>query len=95
MHALNRITTLTHFAVLPNIRDGILLHTGNWSTDDQVWDATMDMPNSSGCIHAHPADVERIYELLVGLGVFVNENPFSGKDYPFKPQGVGVIELVD
>lgn len=79
----------------PKIRDGILIHTGNWSTAEQSWDPTMDMPNSSGCIHAHPADVEKIYNLLVGLGVQVNNNPFSGKNYPYKPQGIGVIELVD
>lgn len=55
----------------------------------------MDMPNSSGCIHAHPEDVEAIYKILVGLGVKVNDNTFSGKNYPYKPQGVGVIELID
>ena len=27
--------------LLPNIRDGILLHTGNWSTSTQPWDNTM------------------------------------------------------
>lgn len=54
------------------------------------------MPNSSGCIHAHPADVEAIYNILTQkLGVKVNENTFSGKNYPYKPQGIGVIELVD
>jgi hypothetical protein len=25
----------------------------------------------------------------------VNDNTFSGKNYPYKPQGVGVIELID
>ncbi len=54
------------------------------------------MPNSSGCIHAHPSDVEAIYSILTQkLGVKVNENTFSGKNYPYKPQGIGVIELVD
>jgi hypothetical protein len=81
--------------VLPNIRDGLLVHTGNWTTSEVDWKPSKDMPNSSGCIHAHPNDVERIYTILTGLGVEVRENPFSGKNYPYKPQGVGVIELID
>ena len=55
----------------------------------------MDMPNSSGCIHGHPSNVEEIYNALVKLGVKVNPNTFSGKNYPYKPQGIAVIELVD
>jgi hypothetical protein len=81
--------------LLPNIRDGLLIHTGNWSTATQTWDVDMDMPNSSGCIHGHPEDVEQIYEILLAQGVKVNPNTYSGKNYPYKPQGVGVIELVD
>lgn len=81
--------------LLPNIRDGILIHTGNWTTSTQVWDESKDMPNSSGCIHGHPTDVENIYNILVGLGVKVNDNTYSGKNYPYKAQGVGVIELID
>ena len=38
----------------PNIRDGLLIHTGNWSTPGRPWDASMEMPNSSGCVHVHP-----------------------------------------
>jgi hypothetical protein len=71
------------------------VHTGNWTTDSAQWLPTMDMPNSAGCIHAHPEDVERIYQLLVAQGVEVRDNPFSGKNYPYKPQGVGVVELID
>ena len=81
--------------VLPNIRDGILIHTGNWSTATAAWDSSMSMPNSAGCIHAHPEDVERIYRALVSQGVVIRDNPFSGKNYPYQPQGVGVIELID
>lgn len=80
---------------MPNIRDGLLIHTGNWTTETVDWKPTMDMPNSSGCIHAHPHDVEKIYNILIGLGVTVNQNTFSGKNYPYKAQGVGVIELID
>jgi hypothetical protein len=81
--------------LVPTIRDGLLIHTGNWSTNSQVWTPTMDMPNSSGCVHVHPNDADQIYHLLLSLGVTVNKNPFSGKNYPYKPQGIGVIELVD
>jgi len=79
--------------LLPNIRDGMLIHTGNWTTagHGEFDPLTMDMPNSSGCLHAHPNDIERIYKALVGIGVEVNDNTFSGKDYPYKPQGVAVI----
>jgi len=79
----------------PNIRDGILLHTGDWSTSSKQWDSSMDMPNSSGCIHGHPEDVERIYKELVNLGVKVNDNTYGGKNYPYKPQGIAVVERVD
>lgn len=91
----------THFTpipfpiVLPNIRDGILVHTGNWTTSTVQWTPRHDMPNSAGCIHGHPADVEKIYSILVSIGVEVRDNTFSGKNYPYKPQGVGVIELID
>lgn len=81
--------------MLPNIRDGILLHTGNWTTDEVDWTPEVDMPNSSGCVHAHPTEVQAIYEALLSLGVKVNDNPFSGKNYPYQPQGVAVVELID
>jgi len=83
------------FTLLPYIRDGQLIHTGDWSTASVDWKPTMDMPNSSGCIHAHPEDVKKIASLLEGLGVTANENPFSGKNYPYKPQGIAVIQLID
>jgi hypothetical protein len=62
------ILRLTQSAVVPNIRDGLLLHTGNWTTSEVDWKPSKDMPNSSGCVHAHPSDVERIYTILTGLG---------------------------
>lgn len=53
--------------VISDIRNGILLHTGEWKD----WKPTEDMPNSHGCevaplqltdvlsgIHAHPEDVK-------------------------------------
>jgi len=81
--------------LLPNIRDGILIHTGNWSTSTKAWTPEDPMPDSSGCIHAHPSDVQQIYEILVKIGVKVNPNTYSGKNYPYKPQGICVIELID
>eukprot|EP01036_Dinobryon_divergens_P022449 gene22449-30706_t len=84
--------------VLPNIRDGILLHTGDWThaSTGEHWTPNEDMPNSAGCMHAHPDDVELVYKILVDkLGVQVRANPFSGKNYPYTPQGVGFIQLID
>ena len=79
----------------PNIRDGILLHTGNWTTDTVDWDNSMAMPDSSGCVHGHPNDVERVYRELIKIGVEIHDNTFSGKDYPYKPQGIAVVERID
>lgn len=82
--------------LLPNIRDGILLHTGNWNTASTgPWLPSEDMPNSSGCIHSHPESVQKIYETLIAQGVVVNPNTYSGKNYPYKPQGIAVIEYID
>jgi len=79
----------------PNIRDGILLHTGNWTSASHPWDETMTMPDSAGCVHGHPTDVEKVASLLASIGVVANPNTFSGKNYPYKPQGIAVVELVD
>ena len=46
-------------------------------------------------MHSHPEHVERIYKALVREGVTINENTFSGKDYPYSPQGIAVIEQQD
>lgn len=79
--------------LLPNIRDGILIHTGNWTSGGYT--PFTNMPNSAGCMHSHPEHVERIYQALVREGVVVNDNTFSGKNYPYKPQGIAVIEQQD
>jgi len=68
----------------PNLRSGILMHTGEWPG----WDPTMAMPNSDGCMHGHPADIEAVWRDLVDLGVKVHENPFSSVNYPYAPQGL-------
>lgn len=77
--------------VLPHLRNGILLHTGEWPG----WRPSMDMPNSEGCIHAHPDDIHLIWKMLAGIGVQVRKNPYGELPYPFKPQGLISIELVD
>jgi hypothetical protein len=46
------------------------------------------MPNSDGCIHAHPKDIEQIWQILIGLGVEVRENPGGAQPYPYQPQGL-------
>ncbi len=65
------------------------------SKDKSKWNPSEDMPNSSGCVHGHPEDVERVYELLLSLGVVVNPNTYSGQNYPYTPQGVAVVQLMD
>ena len=81
--------------LLPHIRDGILIHTGNWTTDNGKWHPSMSMPNSAGCVHAHPLDIERIYNALTKLGVVANDNPFSGANYPYEPQGIAIVQQMD
>ena len=71
--------------LLPNIRDGVLMHTGEWPQ----WDVDMQMPNSAGCIHTHPTDLDTVNTIATQyLGVTVNPNPYSGRNYPYSPQGI-------
>ncbi|KAG2374871.1 hypothetical protein C9374_010245 [Naegleria lovaniensis] len=70
------------FYIYPKIRSGILLHTGEWSSYHP-------MPNSHGCIHAQPQDIERIAQILKNdLGVVAHENLFGKYPYPFQQQGL-------
>jgi len=48
----------------------------------------------AGCVHAHPEDIAIVWRKLVSIGVQVRENPFGQQPYPFKPQGIAVIEQV-
>lgn len=76
---------------LSDYRDGILIHTGEWAN----WDPSKSMPNSNGCVHIHPKDMETIDDILKNeLGVIVNENPFGKTPYPYKPQGLLSIDEV-
>lgn len=61
-------------------RNGILMHTGEW----QNWTPKQPMPNSHGCVHAHPTDAKKVFSLLIDLGVVVRKNPFNSIHYPFK-----------
>jgi len=71
-------------------RNGILMHTGEW----QGWDPSQPMPNSHGCIHAHPDAIETVWRLLVELGVVVRNNTDGALPYPYKPQGLLSVELI-
>jgi len=74
--------------ILPHIRNGILLHTGQWLG----WNVSMQLPNSNGCIHAPPSAIERVWKILVSLGVQVRKNPYGILPYPYKPQGLLSVE---
>jgi hypothetical protein len=71
-------------------RNGILMHTGEW----QGWDPSQPMPNSHGCIHAHPDAIQAVWQLLVQLGVVVRNNTDGALPYPYKPQGLLSVELI-
>lgn len=73
---------------VPHIRDGILLHTGEWPSVNP-------MPNSAGCIHSHPECIEAIWHILVSLGVKVHPNTGGTLPYPYEPQGLLSVECVD
>jgi len=71
-------------------RNGILMHTGEW----QGWDPSQPMPNSHGCIHGHPDDINAVWQLLVQLGVVVRNNTDGALPYLYKPQGLLSVELI-
>jgi len=77
--------------VISDIRDGILMHTGEWPN----WNPTMPMPNSHGCVHGHPQDIEQVWQLLVSIGVQVRPNTFGALPYPYPTQGLLSIEQID
>ena len=66
------------------LRDGILLHTGEWPN----WSPPMTMPNSLGCIHSWPESIQRVWQTLVELGVQVRNNTNGNLPYPYKSQGL-------
>ena len=79
--------------ILPQFRYGILMHTGEWAQYSS-WTPPKPMPNSEGCIHAYPEDIQKVASLLESWGVVANKNPFGEQPYPFQPQGIlSVYEL--
>ncbi|KYR00421.1 hypothetical protein DLAC_03176 [Tieghemostelium lacteum] len=79
------------YTIISNIRDGILLHTGEWPN----WNPSMPMPNSHGCIHSHPDDIYQISQILPTLGVQMRQNTYGQLPYPYQPQGILSIELIE
>ena len=80
--------------LLPAIRNGVLVHTGAWGNYSS-WTPKEPMPNSDGCVHAHPEAIHAIWRLLVErCGVEVRPNSGGKRPYPYKPQGlVAVFEV--
>ncbi len=76
--------------VAPNIRNGLLVHTGEWSG----WTPSDPMPNSNGCIHGHPDAIKGVWKALVGIGVEVRQNTFGKLPYPYKSQGLLSVEEI-
>jgi len=77
--------------VISDIRDGILMHTGEWKN----WDPSKPMPNSHGCIHGHPEDIKKVWKILVSIGVRVRPNTDGKLPYPYVPQGILSLEQID
>lgn len=77
--------------LLPHHRNGILLHTGEWSG----WTPSEDMPDSAGCVHTLPEMVKRIWKTAVALGAVVRKNTNGALPYPYTPQAVASVFLID
>ena len=77
--------------LLPHIRNGILMHTGEWPG----WSPPEDMPDSAGCIHSWPENIERVYKALVSIGVKIRPNTNGKIPYPYRPQGLLSVELIE
>lgn len=81
--------------LVPSVRNGILVHTGEWSQYSN-WQPPMNMPNSEGCIHSWPTFINSVWNILVNdCGVTVNQNTGGSLPYPYKPQGLLSVELID
>jgi len=77
--------------IISDIRDGILMHTGEWPH----WNSSMPMPNSHGCIHGHPEDINKVWKILVSIGVQIRPNTDGKLPYPYPPQGILSVEQID
>jgi len=78
--------------LVPHIRNGLLVHTGEWAG----WTPDKPMPNSDGCVHGHPTDIDKIAQILQEqLHVKARNNTFGQLPYPYKPQGLISIQEVN
>jgi peptidoglycan hydrolase-like protein with peptidoglycan-binding domain len=80
--------------LVPLVRDGILMHTGEWANVSS-WQPPQPMPNSNGCIHAWPQSIYTVWQTLIALGVQVRNNTNGQLPYPYKPQGLFSVFLLD
>lgn len=81
--------------LVPNIRDGLLIHTGEWA-QYSPWHPPLPMPNSHGCIHTWPHSVYDIWQrLTLDMGVKVRPNTNGALPYPYKSQGLLSVQLMD
>jgi hypothetical protein len=77
--------------LLPHHRSGILLHTGQWGA---AWQPPMSMPNSAGCVHTWPNNVERVWKTALSLGAVIRNNTNGKQPYPYRPQALASVYLV-
>jgi peptidoglycan hydrolase-like protein with peptidoglycan-binding domain len=80
-----------------SIRSGILLHTGNFSSWSgyEGWHVPLEMPDSHGCIHSYWENISSIADTLRQLGVEARPNTNGAMPYPYEPQGLLSVEVVD
>jgi len=76
--------------LISNLRNGILVHTGKWSAS-----RPSPMPNSLGCVHAYAQDVEKVWQILVSIGVEVRQNTLGALPYPYTSQGLVSVYQID
>ena len=72
-------------------RSGILVHTGEWLG----WGGPgHPMPDSMGCVHAHPADVATIAGMLMARSIEPRKNTAGKLPYPYSPRGLMSVYTV-
>ena len=77
--------------LLPSIRNGVLIHTGQWQNHSK-WRPGMPMPNSAGCVHAYPDAIHTLWRILIDrLGVKARPNTDGKVPYPYAPQGLAAV----
>ena len=75
------------YYIYPNIRFGILLHTGEWKSYSP-------MADSLGCLHILPKHAEHLANVLKHeMGVVVRENLLGKHSFPYNQQQ-GLLSVV-